>query len=147
MSRQSNGDRESSPRRPSATFGGRLHGVDRGKQDPKRASTASVTSLVRHPVTKLREAIRPLDVQRVDGDLLPTKAFVDFANVGIGIYAAANNLPLDGVLSIGDRVAANSTFAPGTTFDPVYTHTPLSNVWDIKLGYSLVTSGQLRSGQ
>jgi len=28
------------------------------KQEPKRAKTASVTSLVRHPVTKLREAIR-----------------------------------------------------------------------------------------
>ncbi len=43
---------------PSADFGVRLHRACTPKPDPEEIATRAVTSLMRHAVTKLREAIR-----------------------------------------------------------------------------------------
>src|SRR6185312_13084880 len=57
---------ETSLRRPSATFGGRLHDVPPEGRN-RRGRDAPVTSLVRHPVTKLREAIRTPSCESILG--------------------------------------------------------------------------------
>src|SRR6185312_1567228 len=61
---------ESSGRQPSATFGGRLHDVLLEGRS-RRGREAPVTSLVRHPVTKLREAIRTVTGSRTTPAIHP----------------------------------------------------------------------------
>src|SRR6185437_9213749 len=56
--------------RPSATFGGRLHGVLPESEIRRGARTVSVTCLVRHPVAKLHEAIRVTPEFKIDQDLM-----------------------------------------------------------------------------
>jgi RHS repeat-associated protein len=86
------------------------------------------------------------DVQRVGGDHFITMAFRDYANVAIGIYAAAAGIPKDLILNISElgAVTGGSKWRPDTVMDSTYTHLPMQNVFDISLGHDLYTSGQLK---
>ena len=84
------------------------------------------------------------DLQRVGSDKNTTEAFEDFANVAIGLYGAAANLPEHTMLSIADGYAATrSRFSRDATRDSIYSHLRVENVYDIKKGYELYRSGQI----
>ena len=83
------------------------------------------------------------DAQRVGSDRLPTPAFIDFANVAIGLYAAAAGIPESTTLGISNWYARNSVFAPNAVPDPTYPHLRIENVFDTRLGYQLYRSGRI----
>src|SRR4051812_10624234 len=84
------------------------------------------------------------DVQRVDTDKLPTLIFVDYATVGIGIFAAAAGIPLSEILNFENTYARFfSNFAASEPPDPTYTSLPARNVYNTQLGYQLYTSGKI----
>lgn len=84
------------------------------------------------------------DLQRVGSDQNTTEAFEDFANVAIGLYGAAANLPEHTVLSIADGFAAiRSKFGRDAIRDSIYSHLRVENVYDVKKGYELFRSGQI----
>jgi RHS repeat-associated protein len=85
-----------------------------------------------------------LDVQRVGPPGVFVPAFVDFANVAIGLYAAAAGIPQETTLSIANRYAATSVFAPRAVRDPTYQNLRIENAFDIRLGYQLVYTGRIR---
>ena len=83
------------------------------------------------------------DVQRVGHGQVYVDALKEYANLVIGLYGAAAGIPMSVILDITNWKAGSSSFAPGTVYDPVYTHTPDRIVYDIKTCYGLVTSGRI----
>jgi hypothetical protein len=84
----------------------------------------------------------PWDIQRVGSDVLPTKPFIDAANVAIGLYGAAAGLPQKVVLEIANQAGRTSDFK-NATMDSTYTHLRKENVYDIQEGYRLYESGRI----
>ncbi|MCK1383311.1 RHS repeat-associated core domain-containing protein [Bradyrhizobium sp. 21] len=83
------------------------------------------------------------DVQRVDTDRLPTPAFIDYATVGIGLFAAAAGIPEPTLLSVENNYAwAKSNFG-NVQMDATYKSLPARNVFNTKLGYQLFQSGRI----
>jgi len=81
------------------------------------------------------------DAQRIGGSFHPE--FVDYATVAIGLYAAANGIPRDQILSIQDIVARTSKYPYGTEMDQTYIHLPKRNIRNTDLGYLLYQSGRI----
>ena len=83
-----------------------------------------------------------LSHQRVDSKNIT--AFQDFANVAIGLFAAAAGLPEASTLGAVNAAAYwESNFASKWIPDVIYGNLRVQNVYDIKLGYSLYLSGQI----
>ncbi len=81
------------------------------------------------------------DMQRVDGVVI--KAFIDYATVVIGLYAAAYGADEDYVLRIENRFAMlNSNFG-SVQMSAKYSHLPNRNVFNTDLGYSLYIQGSI----
>jgi hypothetical protein len=83
------------------------------------------------------------DVQRVGTDRLPTKDFVDFSTVAIGLYAGARGIPEDAILSMEDSYAATHSNFGNVLMDSTYIHLPATNVWNTRLGYDLFYTGRI----
>lgn len=90
----------------------------------------------------------PLDVQRVGPRAVYVDAFKDFANVAIGLYAAAAGIPQDATLFFANKYAAlKSGFSAKQKMDPTYPNMTDYGVYDIKLGYQLYQSGLIGPSQ
>jgi RHS repeat-associated protein len=85
------------------------------------------------------------DVQRVGPNLQFTPDFVDFSTVMIGLYGAANGIPIGTLLDIENTYAGmRSTFAPNTVMDKTFTNLPAVNVWNTMKGYELYHNEKIR---
>jgi hypothetical protein len=85
------------------------------------------------------------DIQRVGPNLQFTPDFVDFSTVMIGLYAAANGIPIGTLLDMQNTYAGMySKFAPNTQMDRTFTNLPASNVWNTKKGYELYYNEKIR---
>lgn len=74
------------------------------------------------------------DAQRVGGSFHP--AYVDYATVAIGLWGASAKFPEETLLQIQNQYAALfSHFPESTPMDSVYTHLPIRNVTNTKIGY------------
>ncbi len=88
----------------------------------------------------------PWDFQRVGADLTFDPQFVDFANVAIGLYAAADGIPQSVALTVANYYAeGHSNFGPTFVADSQYSYLRVQAVYDIQLGYQLYNSGAVRS--
>jgi hypothetical protein len=86
----------------------------------------------------------PLDVQRVGPGPVYVDEFKHFANVAIGLYAAAAGIPQDVTLFIANRYATKkSRYAPDQKMDAMYPNMSDYGVYGIKLGYRLYQSGSI----
>jgi len=83
------------------------------------------------------------DVQRVDTDVRPTPAFVDYATVAIGLYGAAQGIPEGAILSLENDYAGRYSNFGNVPMDQKYTNLPARNVWNTRLGYELYQSGRI----
>jgi RHS repeat-associated protein len=84
------------------------------------------------------------DVQRVGSDRLPTRDFIDYATVGIGLYGAAAGIPANEILTYENTYAGWRSSFGGVTMDSTYTNLPARNVFNTNLGYQLYQSGRIR---
>lgn len=89
----------------------------------------------------------PLDVQRVGPDQAFVGGYTDFANVAIGLYASAANIPEVVTMNIANWVGGNSVFAQDAVRDSTYSNLRVENVYDIQLGYRLYQSGRISPSQ
>jgi hypothetical protein len=90
------------------------------------------------------------DIQRVgpSGQYVYVSAFRDAANVALGLYGAAADLPQSVVLEIANQVARfSSNFAKNDPRAKNFTHLPQRDVDDIKQGYALFRSGRIKSSR
>ena len=88
-----------------------------------------------------------LDVQRVGPDGAYVGKFTNFANVAIGLYASAAEIPESVTLWIANMAGRTSQFSPDATMDPTYSNLRVENIYDIKLGYRLYQSGRIEPSQ
>ena len=92
---------------------------------------------------------RSWDAQRFQGKV--QDEWIDYATVGIGLYAAAAGMSREEILRIEDLYASrNSDFVNHTTgektkMDETYSHLRHQNVLNTELGFDLYESGRLRS--
>jgi hypothetical protein len=84
------------------------------------------------------------DVQRVGPNKVHVELFEDFANVAIGLYAAAAGIPQTVTLFIANQYGAKNSDFGHAKRDPDYPDLRVQNVYDIKLGYQLYLSRSVR---
>jgi hypothetical protein len=77
------------------------------------------------------------DMQRLTG---PVDAnYIDYATVAIGIYSHSAQIPVEDILYIQNAYAGiNSKYDKGTIFDKIYNFLPERNVYNTRMGYSML---------
>ncbi len=84
----------------------------------------------------------PWDAQRLGFEYHPQ--FRDYSTVVIGLYAAANGLSEEDILTIqNDAAAVKSNFGSKAIMDDTYKHLPIENVKNTELGFALYQSGRI----
>ena len=84
------------------------------------------------------------DAQRLGGAISrPITGFIDFANVNIGLFSSAAQLPQGVVLSVANGFAPLFSNFGDQPRDPTYSILRAANVYDIRVGYRLQGSGAI----
>jgi hypothetical protein len=88
------------------------------------------------------------DAQRLGGAVgRSIPGYVDFANVNIGLFAAASGLPLSYTLAIANNYASVKFNFGDQPMDGKYPSLRSANVFDIKLGFALQASAAICTRQ
>ena len=79
------------------------------------------------------------DLQRTNGKVI--SVFIDSATVAIGLYCAAFGVSQDLALDLQEVYAWSRSNFRGVPRDKQYTHLPVRNVFNTRLGYNLYLQG------